>query len=53
MFVIETATVWATSALALMVLIISVYFSIFFMIFYAVAWALTVPLKKIAKIIYG
>lgn len=49
--IIETATVWAFSALILMMVVIAVYFAIFFMIFYVMGWAVASFVRPILKIL--
>lgn len=51
--VIETATVWATSALVLIVIIGIFYFAIFFFIWYVVLWGIAEVFRSIRKILYN
>jgi len=48
--IIEVATIWAFSALFLMMIITAVYFSIFFMIFYIAGKFVALLLRTIGKI---
>lgn len=48
---IEVAVVWALSALALTMIIVTVYFLIFFMIFYALGHALRAFFIPVARFI--
>lgn len=48
--VVETATVWALSALLLTMIIVAVYFMIFFFIFWVITWGITLFLRPIFRI---
>lgn len=49
--IIETATVYALSALALSMIIISVYFMIFFLVFFVAGYLILLVFKPIIRIL--
>ncbi len=49
--IVATASVYAMSALALMMIIIAVYFTIFFMIFYGIAGVILLVLRPVLKLL--
>lgn len=49
--IVETATVWAMSALFLIMVVVAFYFAIFFLIWYIIGWPLSFFLRSIFKML--
>ena len=49
--IVETATVWAFSALVISFFVVAVYFFIFFAIFYLVGWAIAAVIRPVLTLI--
>ena len=50
--IIPTATVWAFSALIIVMIIVVVYFIIFFTILYIIGWGISRVLRPIGNIMF-